>query len=288
MREAPSVFPGRFFVGRRRVARPDFSDLARRVMTEAFTAAGRLGLSADGVLAAGDPSSVCEAALVDRLIDLLMALEPFEIKQSVVPLEQAAGPASAEGSAQGAGEGAGDAAAGGETDAPMTAPGVQKGAALDAVAAAADAGSAPEDHAAKLSVESTRAMLARMRTVLDREAARLGEDGLEGKAAVDQVALIARTLEKIDQMERLIAEDQARAAGGRLGPQEREQLRQTVRQLILAAAERLAVERAAGPEEAGEAAELGEVAERGEGAVAMSGGEDVAEDFSDRTDAETR
>jgi hypothetical protein len=51
-----------------------------------------------------------------------------------------------------------------------------------------------------------------MRAVLDREAARLGEDGLEGKAAVDQVALIARTLEKIDQMERLIAEDQARAA----------------------------------------------------------------------------
>ncbi|MCZ4288037.1 hypothetical protein [Hoeflea alexandrii] len=256
-------------------------------MTEAYAAAGRLGLSADEVLAAGDPSSVCEAALVDRLIDLLMALEPFEIKQSVVPLEQAAGPASA----QGAGEGAGDAAAGGEIDAPMTAPGAQNGAALDAVVAAAgaaDAGPQPEDHAAKLSVESTRAMLARMRTVLDREAARLGEDGLEGKAAVDQVALIARTLEKIDQMERLIAEDQARAAGGRLGPQEREQLRQTVRQLILAAAERLAVERAAGPEEAGEAAELGEVAECGEGAVAMSGGEDVAEDFSDRTDAETR
>jgi hypothetical protein len=57
-----------------------------------------------------------------------------------------------------------------------------------------------------------------MRAVLDREAARLGGDGLEGKAAVDQVALIARTLEKIDQMERLIAEDQARARSQTLSP----------------------------------------------------------------------
>jgi hypothetical protein len=107
-------------------------------------------------------------------------------------------------------------------------------------------------------------MLARMRAVLDREAARLGEDGLEGKAAVDQVALIARTLEKIDQMERLIAEDQARAAGQRLEPQEREQLRQTVRQLILAAAERLAVERAGAPDEAHEANETNETNEANE------------------------
>jgi hypothetical protein len=83
-------------------------------------------------------------------------------------------------------------------------------------------------------------MLVRMRAVLDREAARLGEDGLEGKAAVDQVALIARTLEKIDQMERLIAEDQARVRSQTLSPEEREQMRQTVRQLILAAAERMA------------------------------------------------
>lgn len=247
-------------------------------MTEAYAAAGRLGLSAASALSAGDPFSAGEAVLVDRLIDLLTALEPFEIKQSALPVDQ----------------GSGDAAGDEDGDAAMDATGLQPGTAVVAMGAqvaaagAADAGPAPEDHAAKLSVESTRAMLARMRTVLDREAGRLGEDGLEGKAAVDQVALIARTLEKIDQMERLIAEDQARAAGQRLGPQEREQLRQTVRQLILAAAERLAVERAAGPEEAGEAAELGDAAERGEGAVEMSDGETVAEDFSDRTEAETR
>ncbi len=226
-------------------------------MTEAYAAAGRLGLSATDACVAG------ELALVDRLIDLLMALEPFEIKQSALPMEQTNR----------------DAAAVGATDTPMTAPGTQTGAAMDSVAAAdgvADAGPVPEGHAAKPSAESTRAMLARMRAVLDREAARLGEDGLEGKAAVDQVALIARTLEKIDQMERLIAEDQARAAGQRLGPQEREQLRQRVRQLILAAAERLAVART-----------RDQPAQR-EGAVEMSGGENVAKDFSDRTEAETR
>ncbi|WP_299870619.1 hypothetical protein [uncultured Hoeflea sp.] len=89
----------------------------------------------------------------------------------------------------------------------------------------------------------TGAMLVSMRAVLDREAARLGEDGLEGKAAVDQVALIVRTLEKIDQMERLALEDQARAASQTLSPEERAELRQTVRQLIIAAAERLAAER---------------------------------------------
>ena len=247
-------------------------------MTEAFTAAGRLGLSAADALSAGDPFSAGEAALVDRLIDLLMALEPFEIKQSALPVDQ----------------GPGDAAGDEDSDAAMDATGLQPGAAVAATGAqvaaagAADTGPAPEGAAAKLSAESTRAMLARMRAVLDREAGRLGEDGLEGKAAVDQVALIARTLEKIDQMGRLIAEDQARAAGQRLGPGEREQLRQTVRQLILAAAERLAVERAAGPEDASEAAELGDAAERGEGAVEMSDGENVAEGFSDRTEAETR
>jgi hypothetical protein len=214
-------------------------------MTEAFAAAGRLGLSAADVSVAG------ELALVDRLIDLLTALEPFEIKQSATPVEQAARETAAVGAA----------------DTPMTAPGLQAGAATDAVAAAdgeADTGPVPEGHAAKPSAESTRAMLARMRAVLDREAARLGEDGLEGKAAVDQVALIARTLEKIDQMERLIAEDQARAAGQRLGPQEREQLRQTVRQLILAAAERLAVERAGAPDEAHETNETNETKEANE------------------------
>jgi hypothetical protein len=161
-------------------------------MTEAYAAAGRLGLSATDACAAG------ELALVDRLIDLLTALEPFEIKQSATPVEQAAR----------------ETAAVGATDTQMTAPGLQAGAAMDAVAAAdgeADTGPVPEGHAAKPSAESTRAMLAQMRSVLDREAARLGQEGLEGKAAVDQVALIARTLEKIDQMERLIAEDQARA-----------------------------------------------------------------------------
>lgn len=93
--------------------------------------------------------------------------------------------------------------------------------------------------------DSTRAMLAQMRAVLDREAARLGEEGVEGKAAVDQVALIARTLEKIDQMERLIAEDKARAQSQTLSGEEREQMRQTVRQLILAAAERMVAQRQA-------------------------------------------
>jgi len=98
--------------------------------------------------------------------------------------------------------------------------------------------------ASTLLTDSTRRMLMQMRAVLDREAARLGTEGAEGKAAVDQVALIARTLEKIDQMERLIAQDQAGAARQGLSADEREQLRQTVRQLILAAAERLALERA--------------------------------------------
>ena len=104
----------------------------------------------------------------------------------------------------------------------------------------------PEDGQAgapTLVAQSTQRMLAQMRAVLDREAARLDADGSEGKAAVDQVSLIARTLEKIDQMERLIAEDQACATARTLSADEREQLRQTVRQLILAAAERLAAER---------------------------------------------
>lgn len=223
-------------------------------MTEAYAAAGRLGLSATDACVAG------ELALVDRLIDLLTALEPFEIKQSAVSGDAGPGEGRVPGTGQGTGEGICDAA--GEAAAVETAGSVMAATseteAQLAAAGAAEAGPVPEGHAAKPSAESTRAMLARMRAVLDREAARLGEDGLEGKAAVDQVALIARTLEKIDQMERLIAEDQARAAGQRLGPQEREQLRQTVRQLILAAAERLAVERAGGPDEAHEAHEANE------------------------------
>lgn len=173
-------------------------------MTETFLGAGRKMLSEAGG-APGDAAVAgarfcaeggsAESLLIDQVIDLVLALEPLELKQ----------------------HGA-DAAAGGE-HAPVSAP------------------------APTLVAESTRKMLAQMRAVLDREAARLGTEGAEGKAAVDQVALIARTLEKIDQMERLIAQDQAGAARQGLSAEEREQLRQTVRQLILAAAERLAAER---------------------------------------------
>lgn len=92
------------------------------------------------------------------------------------------------------------------------------------------------------SSQRTGAMLVAMRVVLDREAARLGDSELEGKAAVDQVALIVRTLEKIDQMERLALEDQARAASQTLSAEERAKLRQTVHELILAAARRLAAD----------------------------------------------
>ena len=149
-------------------------------MTETFGVAGQTMLSAP------DSFALDEAALIDQLVEMMLALEPLELKQ-------------------------GDAAGG--LGSPVSAP------------------------APTLVAESTRKMLAQMRAVLDREAARLGVDGAEGKAAVDQVALIARTLEKIDQMERLIAEDQTRTAQRTLNSDEREQLRQTVRQLILAAAE---------------------------------------------------
>jgi len=165
-------------------------------MTETFGVAGR-NLLSGADLVTGDEVPAGEAALIDRLVEMVLALEPLELKQ----------------------HGADEADGG---------PGV--------------AVSAPAQEPTLLA-ESTRKMLAQMRAVLDREAARLGADGAEGKAAVDQVALIARTLEKIDQMERLIAEDQARTAQRTLSTDEREQLRQTVRQLILAAAERLAGER---------------------------------------------
>jgi len=175
-------------------------------MTETFGVGGRKKLSgADGLpgrvaVAGFEPlgdGGAGEAGLVDQLIDLVLALEPLELKQ----------------------HGAAD--PDGATPAPE-----------------------PDGVAAPILVaESTQRMLMQMRAVLDREAARLGAEGVEGKQAVDQVALIARTLEKIDQMERLIAEDRARASQQSLSSQEREQLRQTVRQLILAAAERLAVER---------------------------------------------
>lgn len=172
-------------------------------MTETIGVAGRRVLSGVRVASSGGAAEIGElgeTGLVDRLIDLVLALEPLELKQT--------GPADL--------EGAGTLAADGDGVAPT------------------------------LVAESTRRMLMQMRAVLDREAARLGTEGAEGKAAVDQVALIARTLEKIDQMERLIAQDQARAERETLSAGEREQLRQTVRQLILAAAERLAAERERG------------------------------------------
>lgn len=231
-------------------------------MTEAIAAAGRFGPSAS------DAFAESEAELVERLISLLLALEPFEIKQTAVPGGSRTGPdamACADGQSAGgeAGESAAADAAGGAANAQTDADGVAgKGsgpgdAVADVVGGNAARGAmsadpiearepAPGDAGTKRSV-STRAMLARMRAVLDREAARLGEDGLEGKAAVDQVSLIVRTLEKIDQMERLIAEDQARAHGRTLSAEEREQMRQTVRQLILSAAERLAAERSRDP-----------------------------------------
>ncbi|WP_417434750.1 hypothetical protein [Hoeflea sp.] len=212
-------------------------------MTEAFAGAGRLGLSGP------DPDAECEAVLVDRLIDLLLALEPFEIKQSAVAAGDAASELASDGTSDGASDRTGEGAGAEDRVAAGTATSIPDAAAT-APEPAPEPGHVPAGDAATLSVESTRAMLVRMRAVLDREAARLGEDGLEGKAAVDQVALIARTLEKIDQMERLIAEDQARAASGRLGAEEREQLRLTVRQLILSAAERMAADRAAGPDQA--------------------------------------
>jgi len=210
-------------------------------MTEAFAGTGRLGLSGP------DPDAECEAVLVDRLIDLLLALEPFEIKQSAVAAGDAASELASDGTSDGASDRTGEGAGAEDRVAACAAPSVPVAGAAEP---GPEPGHVPGGDAATLSVESTRAMLVRMRAVLDREAARLGEDGLEGKAAVDQVALIARTLEKIDQMERLIAEDQARAASGRLGAEEREQLRLTVRQLILSAAERMAADRAAGPDQA--------------------------------------
>lgn len=165
-------------------------------MTGTGRASGGEDLAGSIVGSAAGPDP--EAEEIDRLVDLLLLLEPFEVKQH------------------------GAAGADGE---PV--------------------GGVDDAEAAKPSAESTRAMLAQMRSVLDREAARLGQEGLEGKAAVDQVALIARTLEKIDQMERLIAEDKVRAQSQTLSGEEREQMRQTVRQLILAAAERMVAERRA-------------------------------------------
>ena len=182
-----------------------FAGYCEAVMTETIGVAGRKMLSGVRVASSGGAAEIGElgeTGLVDRLIDLVLAIEPLELKQT--------GPADLEG---------------------------------EGTLAADGGGGAPT-----LVSDSTPRMLMQMRAVLDREAARLGTEGAEGKAAVDQVALIARTLEKIDQMERLIAQDQARAERETLSAGEREQLRQTVRQLILAAAERLAAERERGNE----------------------------------------
>ncbi|WP_152599766.1 hypothetical protein [Hoeflea sp. BAL378] len=174
-----------------------------------------------------------EAELIDRLVGMVLALEPIEHKQY--------GAGDGEAEARGPADRFADAGASAPADAPP---------------AGSEAAAPPT-----LVAESTRRMLAQMRAVLDREAARLGVDGAEGKAAVDQVSLIARTLEKIDQMERLIAEDQARTTARTLTPDEREEMRRTVRQLILAAAERLAAERRAEPG-ADAGAGMAEMAER--------------------------
>ncbi|WP_420408888.1 hypothetical protein [Hoeflea sp.] len=197
-------------------------------MTEGLNATAPDSVRADNAMPApeGGTATVHEAVLVDRLIDLLLAVEPFEVKQGDT------GPVAE-------GKGGGNEPSGCAAD---TAHPEMDGRMHPAGRAGQ---TATADIVTKPSAESTRAMLGRMRAVLDREAARLGEDGLEGKAAVDQVALIARTLEKIDQMERLIAEDANRASGERLSGEEREQMRRTVRQLILSAAERMVAERVA-------------------------------------------
>lgn len=207
-------------------------------MTDTLLEGGRFLLSVK------DGAGEREAALIERLVGMVLALEPLELKQGD----------------------AADTAADMETD---LAAGMGADEGAHGAPAARDDPVAPT-----LVTESTQRMLAQMRAVLDREAARLGADGAEGKAAVDQVSLIARTLEKIDQMERLIAENQARTAQRTLNPDEREQLRQTVRQLILAAADRLALER-----ESEQAAS--------EGGRDVGGQGIQGQDFSERTEVET-
>lgn len=90
----------------------------------------------------------------------------------------------------------------------------------------------------------TMKMLGQMRGVLSREldkfaGSAVGPDGqgIDGKAAVDLVSLIARTLEKIDQLERQIAESDL-GASGEVRPEERAALRQTVADMISTLADR--------------------------------------------------
>ena len=100
-----------------------------------------------------------------------------------------------------------------------------------------------EAGAGRADPSGTARMLAQMRGVLSRELDRFagaasGPDGegIDGKAAVDLVSLIARTLEKVDQLERQIAEVDAERNG--MTPDDRAALRQTVADLIDALAER--------------------------------------------------
>jgi len=90
----------------------------------------------------------------------------------------------------------------------------------------------------------TMKMLGQMRGVLSRELDQFagtagGPDGqgIDGKAAIDLVSLIARTLEKIDQLERQIAESEIDKASD-VGPEERAALRQTVTDMISTLADR--------------------------------------------------
>ncbi|OCW55760.1 hypothetical protein AWJ14_14840 [Hoeflea olei] len=184
-----------------------------------------------------------EAELIDWLVDQLLALEPIEHKQHRVAGTRLAGGSCAAACGEPAAPEAatdhaeGLAPEGGERESPNP-----EAADTEAAGPAGAAGGAGSD--------STMRMLRQMRAVLDREAARLGIDGAEGKAAVDQVALIARTLEKIDQMEHQIAADRAGETARTLSADERAEMRRTVRHLILAAAERLAAERLAAAEHA--------------------------------------
>ncbi|TDH38839.1 hypothetical protein E2A64_07025 [Pseudohoeflea suaedae] len=100
-----------------------------------------------------------------------------------------------------------------------------------------------EAGAGRADPSGTAKMLAQMRGVLSRELDRFayaasGPDGVgvDGKAAVDLVSLIARTLEKVDQLERQMAEVDAERQ--QMTPGDRLALRQTVADLIDTLAER--------------------------------------------------
>jgi len=120
----------------------------------------------------------------------------------------------------------------------------------------------------------TLRMIAQMRGVLSREldrfvAASAAGDGLDGKQAIDLVSHIARTLEKIGELEREVAE--AAPPEDELSPERRRALRGTVEDLILTLAsrraERIVAERLA----------LRDDAEPGDGpATGEAGGADAA------------